>query len=560
VAARRLKQWLVLCGAVATGVGALVPQRAEAQSLRPVLTDDAGPLQRQRPRTVPPIRPSQPPVDPEPVPQSRLRPSQPDAPSADEAPASASDQDAEAAPSGVRPAVRDGDPGPPLEPEPVTDGALEETEAYRNPDGQDPVQWDARDPADSDAFERPPAGHDPQAFAIELSPLEDRRTVQLYRFEPWQPRGIRLGSFTVFPQADIGAAWVSNLFRTQAARPDQALELRPTLRAVSNWSAHALELRASAGLSFFDDHPREDDRAYALEARGRVDVTRRTQVSAGVLRDVVQESRGTLESRLRGGQRADVTTDEGRLQLDHRFNRLAVQMRGVVQARTFEETTQADGLRLSSRDRNLRATEEALRLSWTFKPTFIAFAETALNQRRFEAASPSDGIRRDSDGERYRMGIGFGTSGNILRGEASIGWGRQTPLDFRLGHIDGVIMDANLAWRASAMTAVLLRASTDVVETTSLQSAGGLTRRAQVEVRHAFMRPLIATASAGLSSTSYQGIVINENLTELALGLEYYAAPEAVIFGRYQHTTLRTNAPASGWDNDEVRVGLRLRR
>ncbi len=470
------------------------------------------------------------------------------------------DPDAVLTPSGVRPTIRDADPEAQLEPEPVPDGVIEAQEEYRNPDGQDPVQWDARLPQDSDAFERPPAGFDAQAFGVELAPIDDRRPTLLFRFEPWQPRGIRMGSFTVFPQADIGAAWVSNLFRSKPARADQALDLRPTIRAVSNWRTHAVELRATAGLSFFDNFPREDDRAYQLEARGRLDVTRQTSLSASALRDVAQESRGTLDSRLRGGARADVETNEARLQLDHRFNRLSVQLRGVVRERTYEQTTQADGATLDNRDRNLRTTEEAARATWTFKPTLQAFSEVGLNQRRFEAASPIDGIKRDSDGERYRVGVGFGNTGQVLRGEASIGYGRQAPLDARLAPVDGVIIDANLAWRVDGLTAVLLRGSTDVVETTTLRSSGGVVRRAQAEVRHGFMRPLIGTASAGFSTTSYQGIVINENLAELALGLEYYMGPSAVLFGRYQHSLLRTNAASGNWDADEVRIGLRLRQ
>lgn len=480
----------------------------------------------------------------------------------DEVPAEEPEPDAAGAPSGVRPAVRDGEPEAQLEPEPITDGMMDEPEVYRNPDGQDPVQWDSRLPEDADAFERPPAGHDPQAFGVELAASEDRRPFYLYRFEPWDPRGIRLGSFTVFPQADIGAAWVSNLFRTKPARADQALDLRPTLRAVSNWRTHALEFRATAGLSFFDENPKEDDRAYSLEARGRLDVSRRTQMAGSVRREVAQEVRGTLESRLRGTSRADISTDEARLQLDHRFNRLALQLRGVAQQRLYEDTGAIDGSgnSQSNRDRNLRATEEALRLSWTFKPTLLAFAEIGLNQRRFEAASLTDGIKRDSDGERYRVGVGFGNTSQVLRGEVSIGYGRQTPLDMRLASIDGLVVDANLAWRINAFSALLLRGSTDVIETSSLQSSGGFTRRASAELRHAFLRPLIGTASAGFSATTYEGIVVNENLTELGLGLEYYLGPEAVVFGRYQHTMLRTNAVTGDYDADELRVGLRIRR
>ncbi len=552
---------LVLGAAVVTASAAVVvPCTAQGQNLRPALRDDAAPLPNVKPRTPPVARPSAPPVAAEPAAPPRLRSTAAADVPGEDTPVADQDPDSAAQPSGVRPAVRDGDTEAQLEPEAATDGMIDEPEVYRNPDGEDPVQWDSRLPEDADAFERPPAGHDRQVFGVELAPADDRRPFYLYRFEPWDPRGIRVGSFTLYPQADIGAAWVSNLFRTKPARADQALELRPTLRAVSNWSTHALEFRATGGLSFFDANPSEDDRAYALEARGRLDVSRRTQIAGSLRRDVAQEVRGTLESRLRGTSRADISTDEARLQLDHRFNRLALQIRGVAQQRLYDDTTAADGSSQNNRDRNLRATEEAARLSWTFKPTLLAFAEAGINQRRFEAAALADGIKRDSDGERYRVGIGFGNTSEILRGEVSIGYGRQTPLDLRLASIDGMVIDANLAWRVSAFTALLLRGSTDVIETSSLRSSGGFTRRAQAEVRHAFLRPLIGTASAGFSTTTYEGIVINDNLTELALGLEYYLGPEAVVFGRYQHTTLRTNAATGDYDADEIRVGLRIRR
>ena len=465
---------------------------------------------------------------------------------------------ADPAPTGVRPAVRDGDGEPQLEPEPVTDGVPDEQDDYRNPDGADPVQWDSRLPQDSEPFERPPAGHDVQAFAVELEPLADRRTTALFRFEPWQPRGIRVGTFTLFPTVDLGAAWLSNVFRSKPARSDAALEFRPTLRAVSNWRVHALELRATGNLSQFNEFPRESDRAYALEARGRLDITRRTSASAGVLREVVQEPRGTLESRLRGGARADVTTNEARLQVDHRFNRLSVQLRGLVQDRTFEDTRDGSAV-VSNRDRNRMATEETARVAYAFKPSLAVFGEAGINQRRFEAA-PADGLRRDSDGERYRVGVSFGTTSQVLRGEASIGYGRQSPLDGRLPAIAGVLIDANLAWRVTALTSVLLSGSTDVVETTTPQSGGGLNRRVQAEVRHAFMRPLIGTASLGFSSTAYEGISLTENAVEMALGAEYYLSPNAVIFGRYQHALLRSSRSTAEWDADEVRIGVRLRQ
>ncbi len=537
---------------------------ATAQTLRPAISDD-GPLPRLRPRTAPRVAPPVAPVEAEtPPPTNRARIGLPagDALPVEETPTGVAEPEVDPAPTGLRPAVRDGILEPELEPQQPADGVIDEPEDYRNPDGADPVSWDSRQPEDADAFARPPAGNDPQAFTIEPTPLDDRRTSRLFRLEPWEPRGIRVGTFTIFPSVDLGAAWLSNLFKTKPARSDSALEVRPTLRAASNWRVHAFELRATGGFTFLDEFPKEDDRAYTLEARARLDVTRRTTLAASALRDVAQETRGTLENRLRGGTRADVVTDEGRLTFDHRFNRLAIQLRGVVQSRTYEDAAQ-DGLvaASSNRDRNLIGTEEAARFSWTFKPTLIGFVETATNQRRFEAPA-ADGIRRDSDGVRMRVGVGFGNTGQILRGEASIGYGLQTPLDRRLPAIDGIIIDANMAWRASALTTLLLRASADIVETSTPLSSGGLTQRYQAELRHAFMRPLIGTASASYATTAFQGIGITENQTDLGLGLEYYLGPEAILYGRYQHAIFRTNAPAPApeWDADEVRIGMRLRR
>jgi hypothetical protein len=330
----------IVIGSAVVAAGAVLPgAAAQAQTLRPALSDDAAPLPPIRPRAAPRIVPPPPIAEDLPPPtinraRQRAALAASDSPIEVDAPVAAEEPELEPVPTGLRPAVRDGDPQGETAPEPLADGVLEEPDDYRNPDGADPVAWDARSPEDAEPFERPPAGFDQQAFSIEPDPFNDRRPWRLFNLEPWAPRGVRVGSFTVFPSIDLGAAWLSNVRRTRPAQADRALEARPTLRAVSNWRAHALELRATGGYTFLDELPREGDRAHTLEARGRLDVTRRTSVSASLLRDVAQETRGTLESRLRGGARTDVATDEAWVTVDHRFNRLAVQLRGVAQQRT----------------------------------------------------------------------------------------------------------------------------------------------------------------------------------------------------------------------------------
>jgi hypothetical protein len=337
------------CIALALGAPAGI-----AQTLRPALADE-GPLPRLRARTLAPERrpdpagmlpaPEPPPATPPPVEATAEA-------GGESAGIAAGIDDSEAQadipPSGVVATIRDGEPETA---DPITqpiDGTIEPgQEPYRNPDGADP-RWDARLTEDRAAFQSPPAGFDPQLYQAEIAPLEDRRPGRLFRLEPWEPRGIRVGSFVAFPTVDLGAAWISNLFRTAPARADRAVDLRPDLRLASDWSRHALELRATGGLSFLDDHPSEDDRAWRVESRGRLDVTRRTSLTGLAQHDVTQIARGSLEALRFGATRGDVTTDLAALTFDHRFNRLSLQFRGTMQSRVYDDVTSPAGVVTSS--------------------------------------------------------------------------------------------------------------------------------------------------------------------------------------------------------------------
>lgn len=397
---------------------------------------------------------------------------------------------------------------------------------------------------------------DPELFQAEVEPILDRRPARLYRFEPWQQRGIKAGSFVVLPEIETGAALLSNALREMRARSDMAAYVRPSLRVRSDWRTHALELGASGNFSSFADLSSENDRAYRLEGRGRIDITRRTNIELLGSHDVAQEARGRIDSRDGVRGRNDVTTDRGAASFGTRINRLELQLRGAITGQAYDD--RSGGTVDPGRDVTER--EAAVRVGWQFKPALTAFAEVGADRRTHAGASASDGIRRDSDGERYRAGLSFGNRGNIVRGEVSIGWARQTPDDVRLGGIEGMTVDANLAWRVDGLNAILLQARSDIAETTLAGSSGALARGAGVEWRHAFLRPLIGTAGVAYSARDYQGVDVRESDVTAAIGLEYYLGPDAMVFGRYEHTAYDSSVTGGDWTNAEVRIGLRVRR
>ncbi len=435
------------------------------------------------------------------------------------------------------------------------DGIVDISEPVPPEDGTDPTR-DTRPPEDQDVFSNPPAGPDPLLFQIEDiddTVRTDRRPARLAFFEPYDPIGIRIGSFVFFPEAEIGGLWTNNVLSSPDARSDIAASINTTSRLVSNWSRHAVELKGTTVSSFYDEFPSEDDRAWAVEARGRLDISNRTNIQGLASHSYSQEDRSAIDANLIG-PRANVTVDVAEVALNHRFNRLSVRLRGSVADSTYSRTDD-----MSNADRDTVETQQAVRAAWEFKPTLSVYAEQEFNQRD-KAAPPPDGIPRDSEGTRTRVGLDFGSTGAILRGTISVGYGRQTPNDKRLQPVDAFLFDANLAWRPTEITSFLLTAQSDIYDTTTQDSGGVIAHTVGLEARHALRRYLIASAGLIYTFNDYDHTPVTESTLTSFAGIEYYASPELVLFARYQHLDFASHDLDGDYEIDEVRVGARIRK
>lgn len=462
--------------------------------------------------------------------------------------------------AGQRPVVQDGDLTADDGPTQLRDGIVDVGEPLPPEDGTDPSTVDTRPPEDVAIFENPPAGHDPLLFQIEdIDPVRDNRaTTRLFRREPYDPVGIKIGTFVMFPELEIGGSWYSNVFRAPKSLSDKAFDLKPSTRLVSNWSRHALEFRATGGFSYFSEYDTENDKSYLVETRGRLDIARRTNLQAVLSHEQTPESRSALDASS-VGTRAKQTIERAEISLNHRFNRLSMQLRGGVSDFAYGDT-QNLGAITSNDDRGYTQTEQAVRATWELKPTLSVFSEVAINQRNYDTAAATDLINRSSDGARYRAGLSFGNTGQILRGEVSLGYGVQAPDDERLSAIDGLIFDANATWRPAELTSVLLTARSDVSETTTAGVGGSFARSAGIEVRHSVRKYLIASAGLTYSTQNSEDGTIDEGELRSTLGLEYFLNRDAILYGRYAHASFDAVGSASDYESDEVHLGLRIRR
>jgi len=455
--------------------------------------------------------------------------------------------------------AQDGDPVTVVETPAPQDGVIELNEPDAAMEGEtDITAVDMRSPEDVRVFAAEPAGYDPLLLqAGEYNPVFGQSRFQGFSFDPFPQLGTRIGSFVLYTNVEANYDYNSNLFASPNAVGDSSLEVRPAARLASNWSRHAVEVRASGDLSFHNQYPSEDDRAYLVEGLGRLDVTSRTNLQGLIAHQEAQESRSAINA-TSVGTRPNINVDRYRAALNHRFNRLAVQVRGSIIDTSYSDDV-IGGVPVSNADRNFTLYEQAVRPRWEFSPYLFAFSDIAINQRDYDVAAFSDGILRSSRGERYRVGLSFGEVGEILRGTISLGYGRQTPNSPELQVIDGLLIDADLAWQVNALTTLQFVATSEVAETTTAGSGGVMERTYGLEARHAFTRYLVGIAGAGYMTRDFVGADQSENQFTAALGAEYYLNRWATLFARYEHTDFNSSQPGGSYTAEEIQAGVRLR-
>jgi hypothetical protein len=456
-------------------------------------------------------------------------------------------------------APQDGDPITVIEPPAPQDGLIDLNEPTAPIEGEEDItEADMRSPEDVRAFVNEPASYDPLLLqAEETNPVFSDSTFQGFARDPFPPIGTKIGSFLLFTTLESDVDYNSNIFASPEAVGDTALEVRPAGRLASNWSRHALEVRASGDLSFHDRFQTEDDRAYLVEGLGRLDVTSFTNFQGLIAHELAQESRSAINAQS-AGTRPDVTVSRLRGAFNHRFNRLTVQLRGGIIDTAYGNNL-FDGTVQSNADRNFTLYDQAVRPKWEFSPYLYAFSDIAFNQRDYDTPAFSDGILRSSTGERYRVGVSFGEVSEILRGTFSLGYGRQTPNSPELEVIDGLLIDADLTWQATALTTLQFTATSEVAETTTVDSGGVMERTYGLEARHNFTRYLVGIAGLGYLTRDFVGADTSESQFTAAAGGEYYLNRWAVLFTRYQHTVFDSSQPNSSYTVEEAQAGVRLR-
>jgi hypothetical protein len=383
--------------------------------------------------------------------------------------------------------------------------------------------------------------------------------------DPFVPIGMRLGSFLLFAETEIGTILTDNVLATETdTHSDVAFEVAPDIRLESNWARHFFSAQFVGDRSWYRDFEVEDDRIYQAILIGRLDVTRRTHLELEAEKSMTQAGRNSVSLTDIAGNQIDLHEQHLTAAADHTFNRLTLKLTGTLAEYDYDDEPETDpGLFgeelvpfLDIRDYR----EDELKLRGTYELTSKTgmFLEGSINEREYKQPISSSGLRRGSSGYVLLSGMTFQLTGK-LTGEMSVGWGQQQSIEESFSPIEGFLLNGDIIWQPNPATKVEFIARSEIAETTLVDSFGAVDRYYELSLQHAFWRFLVLGTYVSYEIANYvDDPLVDQRLIE-GLTAEYYFNPNFSIYGRYEHTNLFSTDEGSDFTENEVRLGVRIR-
>jgi hypothetical protein len=251
------------------------------------------------------------------------------------------------------------------------------------------------------------------------------------------PNRFEIGDFSLSGQASFGAAYDDNVEANDDERDeDVLLTFSPSVRAQSLYARHSLGLNASATAATALKDSTDDFVDWRIGADGRVDLSRRKQIIAGIgySREVEDDETADAED-----QDGDVPIDYLDAELRYRASgdRLGYSLGVDVKRVDFDDGDFDD------RDNTSLNFGGNLNLNWSERLTFSA--GPSYRRISYDEDVADDGDSRDAERFGFRIGAGYRAS-RTISARAALGYAQLNFDDAGRDDEDSATASTGLNW------------------------------------------------------------------------------------------------------------------
>jgi hypothetical protein len=334
----------------------------------------------------------------------------------------------------------------------------------------------------------------------------------------YDPLGVKLGGFTLFPSVTVGAGATSNVVDGEA---DVFASYSAAAVVRSDWSRHQLVFDGHVDGRRYLDHESEDSTSWLARARGRLDIQGTDSLVGEVSTQRVIETRGTVGELV--GTRSPVryTRQRAELAADFDFGRLTAGAHFGFDQQNFDDSRAPNGSLIEQDQRDRDRYELGGEVGYQFGGPQRAFLGINHEWQRYRLEAIP---RRDVNVLELLLGIRSEIT-PLIRGQLAIGYLRADFLDPAVRTRDGIAINTRLDWLVTELTTIHFTGRRTVSSVASATSPGAIITRFRLGADHELLRNVIVSGGLVYDTADYIESPRLDRLLGIEAGVNWLISP-----------------------------------
>lgn len=356
----------------------------------------------------------------------------------------------------------------------------------------------------------------------------------------FDPIGLTAGGFRIVPRLEISESYDDNIRAEDDDTEDDFItEITASIGATSEWSNHMLAFGAFGQLNRFAQNDEEDTEEGGVQALGRLDISRNSNLTGFAMFRNEAEDRTDPDDE--GDKPTKLNRAVGQLEYEHQFSR--VQFLTEAQVQRIDFTTSDEN------DRDRTQFRLAPRVGYELFPSFRPFIEGSYSIQEYDTLQ--SGVDRDSETWGAFIGAEFEIT-SILEAEAFVGYFSTEFDDPDLESVDGIGGGAELTWLVTQLTSVQASLSRGEEQTTQASSSTRIRTTARLRVEHELLRNLLLEGELLYLQDDFQGVDRLDDVYGATVGANYLVNRNMSVSLGYNFVGRESDAAGEDFEKNVV--------
>ncbi len=376
---------------------------------------------------------------------------------------------------------------------------------------------------------------------------------------PFDPPGIRMGTFILKPTLEQGVTATSNADSSATGESAVLSETILRLNAASDWATNSAVIDAYGIYRKTISGDEVEDGSGGVDAVLEFDLGNDYRATGRLGYAIAPESATSPVVIVGAASEPLRQTLTGSLELEKDVGKARFGVTGGVDRNSYGDAELEGGGTLSQRDRNATLYSVALRAGYEISPAITPFVEAEIGRNIYDMEFDTAGYARSSDELGVRGGLAVDFS-EKLSGEFSAGWIYADFDDPRLETISAPSVGADLEWSPFRGTIVGLSGSTTLEGTTTPDESGSILYSSGLSIEREMRANLTGNAVLGAAWRDYWASDEHDLILNADASLTWWLNRYAGLTTRARHERVTSNVPGRDVTTNSIFLGLKLQR